>query len=194
MWLRLEPLTTNPNPMHGSAGAVVGLAALGPRVVRLLLLPHVAPYCAALAPALAPPAGQRASPRAIEAAHVFNALGAAAAAAVADLARAWCACSGSHNTVHGAAQQGFRVLPQSLLRVGCLWSCKSLVFLAKDSGTSRTVTLAAHTSSACSCLCSIRHRCGARSGRLSGSLTHNAWYCAVLYRANRVYVCLTFID
>ena len=96
---------------HGPAGAVVGLAALGPGVVRLLLLPHVAPYCAALAPALAPPAGQRASPRATEAAHVFNALAAAAAAAVADLARAWCALSGAMiRALHCAAKvQGLQI-------------------------------------------------------------------------------------
>ena len=82
----------------------MGLAALGPRVVRLLLLPHVAPYCAALASALALPAGQRASPRATEAARVHHALAAATAAAVADLARAWCAAL-CHGAAHRTAQQ-----------------------------------------------------------------------------------------
>ena len=108
--LLLPHAAVHPTPQtvtlpHGPAGAVVGLAALGPRVVRLLLLPHVAPYCAALAPALAPPAGQRASPCATVAAHVFNALAAAAAAAVADLARAWCALSGAMiRALHCAAR------------------------------------------------------------------------------------------
>ena len=72
----------------------MGLAALGPRVVRLLLLPHAAAYCAALAPALAPPrAGHGRDVRHAEAARVHHALAAAAAAAVHDLARAWCARS-----------------------------------------------------------------------------------------------------
>lgn len=34
------------------AGAIVGLAALGPRTVRLLLLPHLAKYLAHLQPLL----------------------------------------------------------------------------------------------------------------------------------------------
>ncbi|KAK9843667.1 hypothetical protein WJX81_001872 [Elliptochloris bilobata] len=77
-------------PLTTHYGAVVGLAALGPRVVRLLLLPHAVAYCAALAPVLAPtPPGQGPAPRAAEAARVYDALAAAAAAAVADLARAW---------------------------------------------------------------------------------------------------------
>ena len=113
----------------------MGLAALGPRVVRLLLLPHVAPYCAALAPALAPPAGQRASPRATEAAHVFNALAAAAAAAVADLARAWCAYS---------------------LQVSVVWC--GHVASQKESGRSpHPHTVAAHISSAYKFVCSFRN-------------------------------------
>jgi len=69
----------------------VGLAALGPRVVRLLLLPHAPAYCVALAPALEPCGGGAPGDdaRRVEAAHVHAALAAAAAGAVHDLSRAW---------------------------------------------------------------------------------------------------------
>ena len=74
---------------------------------------------------------------ATEAAHVFNARAAAAAAAVADLARAWCAYSGSHKAkVHSTAAARGLEFP-SLSLAGLLWCGVGLVLLAyMESGRS----------------------------------------------------------
>jgi len=88
----------------------VGLAALGPRVVRLLLLPHAPAYCAALAPALEPHGGGGApsdDARRAEAAHVHAALATAAAGAVHDLARAWWAPRHHSTPARGFGPEGF---------------------------------------------------------------------------------------
>lgn len=93
------------NPIHAwDAGAIVGLAALGPQAVRMQLLPNLEPYVELLEAQMR--AGQGAPPqrdeiRRQEATRCYGALLAAAAGAMYDrITQRYAAgrhpCSGAH--------------------------------------------------------------------------------------------------
>ncbi|EFJ41475.1 hypothetical protein VOLCADRAFT_68197 [Volvox carteri f. nagariensis] len=102
----LRALLDGSKPLPSHYGAVMGLAALGPATVRLLLLPHLEPYLAKLQPALE---ARQEGMRQYEATRVYGALLTAAGTAMYD-------------RLVGTAADG--LLPVHLFRAGrCVCVC-----------------------------------------------------------------------